>query len=168
MPRKPPAQRCGPSGAALRCELGAKTKLVRTKGKRWSGAAEAKFLEVLAASANVSAAAEAAGFSTPAIYKRRLNDVGFALRWGQAMELGYTRLECLALAAGTSALEGVPLAADHPMPAVTMADVLNLLRLHRAQVRGGAEQRYGWRRQEPEIEEVRAEVLRKVEAMERG
>ena len=166
MSRKPPAQRCGPSGVTLRHERGAKSKLVRTTGKRWSDAAEARFLEVLAASANVSAAAEAAGFSTTAIYVRRLNQPQFAARWAQAMEVGYTRLECLALAAGTSALEGVPFAADHPMPDVTMADVLNLLKLHRVQVRGGAEQRYGWRRQEPGIEEVRAEVLRKVAVME--
>ena len=168
MPRKPPAQRCGPSGATLRRERGAKSKLVRTTGKRWSDAAEARFLEVLAVSANVSAAAEAAGFSTTAIYVRRLNQPQFAARWAQAMELGYTRLECLALAAGTSALTGVPLAADHPMPAVTMADVLNLLKLHRAQVRGGPDQRYGWRTKLPSIEDVDAEILRRVEAIERG
>jgi hypothetical protein len=32
---------------------------------------------------------------------------------------------------------------------------------------GRAPQRYGWRAAEPDMEEVRAEILRKVEAMER-
>ena len=48
---------------------------------------------------------------------------------------------------------------------MTAADVLNLLRLHRAGVRGGRPQRYAWRAQEPDIEEVRAEVLRRLAVM---
>ena len=50
---------------------------------------------------------------------------------------------------------------------MTAADALNLLRLHRAEVKGGHPQLYGWRRSEPDIEAVRAEVMRKLEAMAR-
>ncbi len=81
------------------------------------------------------------------------------------MEVGYTRLECLAIEAGAAALSGTPLGAGAPLPPMTAADVLNLLRLHRAGVRGGRAQRYDWRRVEPDIEEVRAEVLRRLAVM---
>ena len=81
------------------------------------------------------------------------------------MEIGYTRLECLVLEAGTSTLEGKELATDHPVPRMTIPEALNLLRLHRAGVRGGRPQRYDWRAQEPDIEEVRAEVLRRLAVM---
>ena len=79
--------------------------------------------------------------------------------------MGYTRLECLAIEAGAAALSGSPLDASGPLPPMTAADVLNLLRLHRAGVRGGRAQRYDWRKVEPDIEEVRAEVLRRVAVM---
>lgn len=165
MPRQTPAATSGTVPVRIRRAVNRQTKLVRPSDKRWSDRAEATFLETLAATANVTAAAEAAGFSTTAIYKRRLNEPGFAARWAQAMDVGYTRLECLAIETGTSTLEGKPLAADHPLPRATFAEVLNLLRLHRAEVRGGRPQRYDWRAQEPDIEEVRAEVLRRLEVM---
>jgi hypothetical protein len=51
---------------------------------------------------------------------------------------------------------------------MTVDQAMNLFKLHRAGQQGGKPQRYGWRRQEPDIEEVRAEILRKVAAMERA
>lgn len=164
------AARSGLPGACVRPAKNRQTKLVRTRGRRWSQGAQERFLAQLAASANITAAAEAAGFSTTAIYRRRLRDPAFAARWAEALEIGYTRLECLALEAGTAALGGAPLDPGGALPRMTAADVLNLLRLHRAQARGGPPQRYAWRAQEPDIEEVRAEVLRRLEAMgrERG
>ena len=168
MPRKPHADRSGPPGTILRPAKNHQSKLIRTRGKRWSLAAEERFLTHLAASANISAAAEEAGFSTTAIYKRRLSDPHFAARWVQALEVGYTRLECLALEAGAATLGGTTFNSGTPLPPMTAADVLNLLRLHRAAVKGGSPQRYAWRAQEPDIEEVRAEVLRRVAVMGRG
>lgn len=163
-----PAPAPAMAGTAVRRAINGKTKLIRTRGKRWSDAAEATFLTTLAASANITAAAQAAGFSTTAIYRRRLRDAGFAVRWAEAIALGFTRLECLVLETATCTLAGTPLAADHPMVPTTMADAINLLKLHRAQARGGPPQRYGWRLTLPPIEEVDAEILRRVEAIERG
>jgi hypothetical protein len=51
---------------------------------------------------------------------------------------------------------------------MSVEQAMNLFKLHRASVRGGQPQRYGWRQQEPDIEDVRAEILRKVAAMERA
>ena len=172
MPKSPPTAPPAPApaigGTIVRRAINGTTKLIRTRGKRWSDAAEATFLATLAASANITAAAAAAGFSTTAIYRRRLREPGFAARWAEAIELGFTRLEWLVLETATCTLEGTPLAADHPMLPTTMADAINLLKLHRAQTRGGAPQRYGWRLTLPPIEEVDAEILRRVEAIERG
>ena len=152
----------------MRTEKNGKTQIVRTKGKRWSQEAEETFLEELAATCNVSASAEACGFSDTAIYKRRMRDPGFAAAWAQALEQGYAKLEAMLIENATESLRREPIAGDRPPPAVGFNDGLNLLKLHRASVRGGAPQRYGWRAAEPDIEEVRAEILRKVAAMERA
>ncbi len=169
MPKSLPAARPKaddvPDGATIRRAINRQTKVIRTRGKRWSARAEALFLETLAATANVTAAAEAAGFSTTAIYKRRMNEPGFAARWAEAIEVGYTRLECLAILTGTSTLEGTQLAADHPLPRMTVSEVINLLRLHRAGARGGRPQRYDWRAREVDIEVVGAEVIRRLAVM---
>jgi len=144
------------------------TKIVRTTGKRWSQAAERAFLEELAATANVRAAAATAGFSTTAIYKRRMRWPGFAEAWDEALEQGYVRIETMLVERATDSLSGEPIAGDRPVPAMTVAEAMNLLRLHRASVRGGAPQRYDARAKAPDFDEVRASILRKIEAIERA
>ena len=156
------------AGRVVRPEKNGGTKIVRTTGQRWSTEAEETFLEELAATANVSASAEACGFSDTAIYKRRMRDPGFAAAWAAALEQGYAKLEAMLVETATESLRREPIAGDRPPPAIGFNDALNLLKLHRASVRGGKPQRYAWRRQEPDIEDVRAEILRKVAAMERA
>jgi hypothetical protein len=51
---------------------------------------------------------------------------------------------------------------------MTVEQAMNLFKLHRASVQGGKPQRYDWRRREPDIEDVRAEILRKVAAIEQA
>ncbi len=135
---------------------------------RWSARAEAAFLTTLAASANIAAAARAAGVSAQAVYQRRRLWPEFARAWRAALAEGYDRLEAHLIHAATATLDPEPPAAPADLPAVTFADGLNLLRLHRAETRGGAPQRYGWNKVEPDIEEVRAEVLRRLEVMGRS
>jgi hypothetical protein len=166
MPSKPTTTARGPRGAAVRLAKNGKTKVARTGGHRWSAAAEAVFLEHLAATANVSASAEAAGFSTVAIYKRRMKEAAFRTRWQAALEQGVARIEMALVHSAAASLEGTPIAGDHPIPAMSVADALNVVRLHRAAVHGGKPQRYGWRMELPDIEVVRAEILRKVAVLE--
>jgi hypothetical protein len=163
-----PAAPAPRAGRVVRPEKNGGTKIVRTTGKRWSTEAEETFLEELAATANVTAAAEACGFSDTAIYRRRMRDPGFATAWAEALAHGYARIEAMLIETATESLRRKPIAGDRPMPAVGFNDALNLLKLHRASVRGGRPQRYAWRQQEPDIEDVRAEILRKVAAMERA
>ncbi len=66
-----------------------------TDNGRWNDEAEERFLEELAASCNVRAAAAAAGFSTTAVYQRRMRWPGFARAWAEAVDQGYARLEAM-------------------------------------------------------------------------
>lgn len=168
MPSRPTTPPRAPQGRAARPAKNGQTRIVRTAGYRWSAAAEAVFLEELAATANVRAAAEAAGFSTPAIYKRRMKEVGFAARWQAALEQGVARIEMALVHSAAASMEGLPVAGDHPIPAMSVADALNVLRLHRAAVHGGKPQRYAWRAEMPSAEAVRAEILRKLAVLRRA
>ncbi len=160
--------RAAPAGAIVRPAKNRKTQVIRTTSKRWSQAAEGVFLAALGASCNVRAAAEAAGFSTTALYKRRGRWPAFREAWDAAVDQGYTRIEMLLIERATDCLAGAPPAAEAPVPAMTVDQAMNLLKLHRASVRGGAPQRYDSRAKPPDIEAVRASILRKIEAIERA
>ena len=87
-----PARKRGAAGRVLRPAVNRNTRIIRSTGARWSDTAEGVFLGHLAATCNVTAAAEAAGFSTTAIYTRRMKEPGFAERWEAALKQGYARL----------------------------------------------------------------------------
>jgi hypothetical protein len=52
-------------------------------------------------------------------------------------------------------------------PPLSNAEMMNLLKLHRAAVRGGRPQNYGWASKPPDMDEVRKGILRKIEAIAR-
>jgi hypothetical protein len=146
--------------------------VMRVGPGRWSSAKEALFLASLERFANVSRAAEAAGVTTAALYARRNRWPGFAEAWEAALRRGYTDVEMLLIENARATLgdwEVTPVPAERAALSDTMSvgDALNLLRIHRAAVKGGKPQLYGPRRQEPDIETVRANIMRKVEAMAR-
>lgn len=103
-----------PSGRVVRPEKNGGTKVIRASTKRWSEAAEGRFLATLAETCNVKLASAAAGFSTVAIYNRWAKWPGFAADWAAAIEAGYARLEagrvrlceCAAGAAALSLTDG--------------------------------------------------------------
>src|SRR6187401_409511 len=108
----------GPAGTGIRAGKDG-PQLIRSSGKRWTEEAEAIFLDHLAASCNVTAAAEAAGFSREAIYKRRRHDPCFAERWQAALEQGYARIEMALVRRAADALEGLAPDPDTAIPAMT-------------------------------------------------
>jgi hypothetical protein len=128
-------------GRTVRQAKNGKTQVIRTR-KRWSDKAEEVFLEELAATCNVTASAEKAGFSTVAIYRRRMHWPSFAAAWEQSLAQGFARLEVQLVELATDSLRVGEIAGDAPAPAMSVDQALNLLRLHRASVRGGAPQRY--------------------------
>jgi hypothetical protein len=138
-------------------------QLIRSTGKRWSDAAETIFLDHLAATCNVTAAAEACGFSARAVYARRRNDPAFAKRWQAALETGYVHIEALLMQRAVEALEGF--APDPAAAAVvgqmTVKEARELLGHHRAAVHGGPRSRRQWARPRS-LDEVRDSILRKL------
>lgn len=168
MPSKPTTAARGPEGCVVRRAKNGKTKIVKTGGWRWSLQAEKVFLEFLAATANVRAASAEAGFSPVTVYKQRMTNPGFAARWQEALETGVARLEMLLVHSAGATLEGLPLDGDHPIPRMTIEDVMNVLKLHRAAVHGGKPQRYAWRMELPPIEQVQAEIMQRLAALNKG
>lgn len=169
-----------PMGRGVRQDKHGKAQVIRATG-RWSQEAEARFLGELAATANVRAAAAAAGFSTTAIYKRRAAWPGFRAAWDAALDQGYARIEALLIENACEALSGaaaVAVADARPVALVgegpplaagmTVDQAMNLLKLHRASARGGAPQRYDARAKPADVAAVRASILRKVAAIERA
>jgi hypothetical protein len=170
--------RVPPVGRGLRQDKNGKPQMIRATA-RWSQEAEAAFLGELAATANVRAAAAAAGFSTPAIYKRRAAWPAFKAAWDAALDQGYARIEALLIAGACEALSGAEAVADaapspgglgeaRPPAAMSVDQAMNLLRLHRASARGGAPQRYDVNARPADMVAVRASILRKVAAIERA
>lgn len=154
-----------PAGATARTHGKDGPQIVRTAGHRWSDEAEAIFLDHLAASCNVTAAAAAAGFSGAALYQRRRRDPGFAERWQLALDQGYARIEELLVRRATETLEGrVPDPAT-PIPEMSVRDAISILGQHRNSVKGEG-RRQGWRGRPRTLEEMRDSILLKLEAIE--
>jgi hypothetical protein len=163
----------------VRASKAGKPCVVRAGPGRWCEDGERAFLDELAASANVRAAARAAGVSPQAAYARRRQWPAFAAAWDAARADGWLRLELLLLETATATLEPVLRQAQDERgvgrgealegPAMSVEQALQLW-FHRPGARDGAGRGRGhaWRRQEPDIEEVRASILRKIEAIERA
>ncbi|HWH17158.1 MAG TPA: hypothetical protein VNT77_02305 [Allosphingosinicella sp.] len=156
----------GPEGTMLRSSGKDGPQLVKSKGRRWTDEAEAIFLDTLAASCNVKMAAAASGFSTEAIYRRRRFHPDFAERWQSALEQGYVRIEMALVKAAEDALAGFAPDPDSPLPAMTIADAINILQLHRASVKGDGAARPGWPACPRSLDEVRGSIIGKLEALD--
>ena len=73
---------------------GAGKPIKRPAARRdWTGAKEARFLAVLAATCNVTLAAKRARVANSTVYARRAKDAAFRDGWARAIAQGYARLE---------------------------------------------------------------------------
>jgi hypothetical protein len=139
--------------------------MVRAGKGRWSPKAEKTFLLYLEGTANVRRAAEAAGFSTTALYYRKRRDPAFAARWDEIEGRGTARLNSFLVEAGLASFD--PESADEELPKVSVAEAIAIVKLKGGNGQGPAR---GSRRRglpEPPIEEVRDEVLRRIAAIRR-
>lgn len=153
-------------GTILRASGKDGPQLIESDGHRWTDAAEALFLDELAASCNVRCAAAAAGFSNAAIYRRRRLNAAFAERWHAAKAQAYIRIEMALIARALAALEGREPDPGTPIPAMTVREAIEKLKLNRASVEGVAAKYPGWRGRPRRPEEVRASILAKLGAIE--
>jgi hypothetical protein len=140
-------------------------KLVRAGAGRWNAAAEERFFAELGRTACAEWAAEAAGFSTTALYNRRRNYPDFAERWRIAEEEETARLHRFVVSAGIASFD--PTAAWEGAPKVSVAEAISILRLKGSGASAGPGRGKGLGDfREPSIEEVRANILRKLDATE--
>ena len=154
----------GPEGLLTRAGGKDGPQVIRSKGDRWTEEAEAVFLDHLAASCNVLASCEAAGFCNTSVYKRRREDAAFAQRWQAALEQGYLRIEMALVRRAAEALEGFAPDPDTPIPVMTVEQAIKVLDRHRATVEGGPPSRRRWTRPRT-LDEVSDSILRKLEAI---
>jgi hypothetical protein len=158
------------AGRVVRPEKDGRSKVIATRGKRWSDRSEKVFLETLAATCNVRLSAAEAGFSTTAVYGRRARWPAFREAWDAAIEHGYARIEAQLVERATDSVVRVELDGDWAPsgPPLSVAEMMNLLKIHRAQARGGPPQDYAWRQQPWDMDAIRKAILRKIEAIERA
>ncbi len=104
--------------------------------KLFGKAAKEAFLEALAATCNVQASAEAAGFGVGVVYAHRMKDREFAEKWWLALEQGAAKLVALRLQHDVAEAERLSIAGDRPPDAGTALDLLKLMTQLRAHVPG--------------------------------
>jgi hypothetical protein len=163
---KPKTNRSGPAGSNARAGGKDGPQIIHSRGKRWTDAAEALFLDALAASCNVRWSAAQCGFSKEALYARRRRDPVFAAKWQEALVQGYVRLETGLVAAAIATIEGRTPDPNFPIPPMTVADVIAVLKLHRATVHGEGKSP-GWRGRPRSLAEVKQSILAKLAAFDR-
>lgn len=151
----------------LRQSANAGTQLVRAGKGRWSRKAEGAFLAVLADTACVRRAAEAAGFSTTALYNRRAAYPDFAKRWAEAEALALERIPGFLAQAAIATFDPVAAAAEQPRVSIDQAIAISRLK-------GGpadAPARHRGRHFAPPLpteEEVDAAILKKLAMLQKS
>ena len=145
---------------------GKRVQIARSRLKQWSPRVEERFLATLAATCNVKAACAAAGMTAASAYSHRKRWQRFAERWDAAVEEGYVRLEMGLIHAGGNLFSDEELPEAAPITEMTADHAIHLLHMHKYRVHRIGK-RPGLRAREPDIEDSRAEILRKVEAIER-
>jgi hypothetical protein len=138
---------------------------VKHSGWFWNEDVEELFFDHLAANGNVTAAADAAGFCTPTVYRMRRRRPDFAARWQVALEQGYARLEIALLEAANDSLADRPFDEERPIPKMTVEQAMNVLRAHRNAIAGKGRDGPGRSLRTRTLDEVRASIERKVRAI---
>lgn len=152
----------------VRGGTGRQVQIRRARLDEFSPQVEARFLSVVAATCNVLAACAAIGMSPAAVYRHRQRREDFAQRWQRAVEEGYLRLETGLLERANSLFAGEEIEAGNEDPLVTgpitVEQAMQLWFHHRQHVIGIGSPR---KRREMPIEEVRAEIMRRIENLTR-
>lgn len=159
---KPPSRKAsagkGPDLVLRRTKDG--DKLVAVGPGRWSAKIEAAFRATLRRTGCVRAAVRACGLSTAALYYRRNKYPEFAAAWAADEAFARERIPSLLSAATIASLD--PEIEDEDLPRVDVAQAIAIARLKCGPGAAGG----GDAVPEPPIEEVRASIMRKLDAIE--
>ena len=131
---------------------------------RWTKKKRAIFLDELAGTCNVRAAAKAAEVTSASVYRLRRKDQVFAEEWREALQAGYEMLETELLAHMLSTNPEDPIERPNGCR-VNVRDVVQLLEMHRRYMQGK------WRgaplkRADPD--DTNKAILKKLEAIDRA
>lgn len=152
----------GFEGLVIRRGIGGRTRLMAAGTHWWSGEDDVVFLGRLRVTGNVAGSARAAGFTPKTAWNQRAKRPAFGRAWDEAVEEAEIRLE-FRLVEEAGRRMGLPAPDEEP------AEFDPWLAMWLLQWRAG--RRDGriraQRRRAPSIEEVRDEVLRRVDAIER-
>ena len=100
----------------------------RLSPHRFGKTAREAFLTELAATGSVARAAEACGFSTTALYRRRVKEADFADAWDAALQVGKARLEGLLMEAAQRQFDPDALPLGEGAPRVSTREALEILK----------------------------------------
>lgn len=148
----------------VRGTKGRRVQIARARAGQWTAASEDRFLEVFAATCNAKAAYEAAGKSKGSAYTHRRRWPGFGRRWEEAEAMGYGQLEEALFERGENLFSSPELPAGVPkpsLPAMTVQEAIQLVKLHQYQVREIGKAPGRWRRPRS-LDELRPDILRKL------
>ncbi len=142
----------------------AQQRSVRRDG--WTIRKRVIFLDHLAATCNVSASAQAAGFVESSAYALRRRDPEFADLWRNALEAGYDRLQAMLIERATGAVD-VPIG-EMPVPDISAMDTelaMRLIENHRRSIAGGPKKSGGRLPGRATKEETNAAIMKKLRAL---
>ncbi|HEX8620613.1 MAG TPA: hypothetical protein VF718_01440 [Allosphingosinicella sp.] len=154
-PRELKARRSGDGGM----------EIVRCGEGRMSPASDAIFFAHLAAGHGVRRSAAVAGFSTTAVYNRRMTDPGFAAQWEAAKDQCLARNDMLLIESVPRTLDPEISEAAEALPRPTIAEAIQIQRLYRAREPGA--RRPGRGLPERNSQDAMKSILTKIEAIER-
>ena len=120
----------GGSGGGKRVQIG------RAREKQWTPRIEKRFLSALAATCNVKAACAEVGMWPPSAYNHRRRWPAFDALWKQAEEIGYLRIEAALVEEGCNLFSEREVEHDIRIEGMTVWDAMQLLHMHKHQVRG--------------------------------
>jgi hypothetical protein len=135
-------------------------KMVRAGAGRWNAAAEKRFFDELAASANVGRAAAAAGVSKNAVYARRMKRPDFRARWDAVLESGRAAIEMHLVESARNSFDPEDMDLGDVTPRVSVAEAIRIVQLHGSRAQKGEMDQY----EQPEVDvaEVRKRILEKL------
>ena len=108
---------------------GKRVQIARARLKQWSPRVEERFLETLAATCNVRAACAEVGMAASSAYDHRRRWRAFAERWDEAIEIGYSRIECGLIEHACNLFSGEGPPVLKPVPEMTVFEALQLLHM---------------------------------------
>jgi len=120
---------------------GPRAQVRRVRRDGWTPARKAKFVEVLAETANVTLAAETAGVSKMSAYRLRNRSTAFEKAWQEALKIGIAQLEMMVLERALNGTEkDIPLRNGKVKTVRVFSErmIIHLLKAHKPEVYGVA------------------------------